>query len=117
MTILAPDSARALDTVTAVLSWAAADPIARHMNVRQFECVLHLVDAGPAGVAISELARRIGTPRYAASRAVEQLANIGLASRTFSEEDRRLVFAHATDECNRLRERFNRQFTTSSKAA
>lgn len=81
------------------LDRAAADALSDlDLTAGAFGALVELGEVGDAGVAPSELARRLAVARRTATLYVDILARQGWASREAHPEDRRMVLARLTDE-------------------
>lgn len=79
------------------LDRAAADALADlDLTVGAFSALVELANVGDAGIAPSELARRLAVARRTATLYVEVLATHGWATREAHPEDRRMVIARVT---------------------
>src|SRR4051812_47727382 len=85
------------------LDRAAADVLADlGLTAGAFFALLELHDAGPVGLAPSELARRLAVARRTATLYVDILTRQGWVARCAHPEDRRMVLAQLTDRGNEL---------------
>lgn len=75
-----------------------------HLTAGAFTALVELGKVGDAGVAPSELARRLGVARRTATLYVDILTRQGWAVREAHPEDRRMVLARLSDAGKRLLE-------------
>lgn len=81
------------------LDRAAADALSDlDLTAGAFGALVELGEVGDAGVAPSELARRLAVARRTATLYVDILARQGWASREAHPNDRRMVLARLTDD-------------------
>lgn len=81
------------------LDRAAADALSDlDLTAGAFGALVELGEVGEAGVAPSELARRLAVARRTATLYVDILARQGWASREAHPDDRRMVLARLTDD-------------------
>lgn len=94
-----------LQKTAGALDRAATDALADlDLTAGAFGALLELQAVGDAGLAPSELARRLAVARRTATLYVDILSRQGLAERSAHPEDRRMVLARLTPEGQRLLE-------------
>lgn len=88
------------------LDRAATDALVDlELTAGAYGALVELAEVGDAGIAPSELARRLSVARRTATLYVDILARHGWATREAHPEDRRMVLARLTPEGNELLER------------
>lgn len=88
------------------LDRAATDALVDlELTAGAYGALVELAEVGDAGIAPSELARRLSVARRTATLYVDILARHGWASREAHPEDRRMVLARLTSEGVELLER------------
>lgn len=88
------------------LDRAATDALVDlELTAGAYGALVELSEVGDAGIAPSELARRLSVARRTATLYVDILARHGWASREAHPDDRRMVLARLTHEGNALLER------------
>ena len=85
------------------LDRAATDALSDlDLTAGAFGALIELGEVGDAGIAPSELARRLAVARRTATLYVDILARHGWAEREPHPDDRRMVLAHLTDNGKQL---------------
>lgn len=81
-----------------------------HLTAGAYGALVELAEAGEAGIAPSELARRLAVARRTATLYIDILARQEWVSRDAHPEDRRMVLARLTAEGSALLEQVGRSY-------
>src|SRR5262249_51275020 len=97
------DAVSQLLRTAGALDRAAADALTDlGLTAGAFFALLELSDSSPAGLAPSELARRLAVARRTATLYVDILTRQGWVARSAHPEDRRMVLAQLTEQGHTL---------------
>jgi DNA-binding MarR family transcriptional regulator len=72
------------------------------ISLVDYDILLRLASAQPAGLAMTDIARRVSVPASTLTRRVDALVSSGLVERDRSQMDSRVVLARLTVEGRRL---------------